>query len=402
MATATRPAPLYRPATTQWSLPCGPLTGVEYGISTFTHPYSPTVSPGSASSCGPSGWYDSSRPSSSSRIVYMSPGICPSGYTVACSWYSTAQGPIPTSDEQAWNCLPTGYGCNSTRFAAHGANTVTNTVSDWAPMIAIRWASRDLSLLETHPLTPGLLFQASSTEASSATAKDESSAPTSKTSSSSTSTSTSTSTAVPAESGATALSAGSIAGIVVGVILGLALAAAAAFFVYKRRRQTPPTDTPHNGDIQPQVVPVAYKPNEKAHYAAVAQVHEIDSSRGPWGPVELPASSDPYTQAPAVTNQPYYNSYPESTAPSQNQSEYAFSSPSYAAHTVDGDADLPIPVSPSPAAVSETEADELERLRSRQSQLLAKRDRLLQLEEVAEEEERVLRRIEELERGGRA
>jgi hypothetical protein len=69
---------------------------------------------------------------------------------------------------------------------------------------------------------------------------------------------------------------------------------------------------------------------------------------------------------------------------------------------VDRDVESPIPTSPSPAAAaSDIETDELERLRNRQSQLVAKRERLLQLQEVDEEEQRVLRRIEELERGGR-
>ncbi|KAK4445199.1 hypothetical protein QBC34DRAFT_497773, partial [Podospora aff. communis PSN243] len=210
MATTTAAGALYRPATTQWTLPCGPLTSIEYGSGSFTNPYTPSAFPTLASSCGPSGWYDTSRPSGSTRIIYMSPAICPSGYTVACTWYSRSQGPIPTSDEEAWNCLPTGYACNATRFGTHGANTVSNTVSDWAPMIAIRWASRDLSLLETHPLTPGLFLQASTTS-DSTTGRSRTS--TSGSSGTGTSTSTSISTASPAESGgSSSLTAGAIAG----------------------------------------------------------------------------------------------------------------------------------------------------------------------------------------------
>jgi hypothetical protein len=147
---------------------------------------------------------------------------------------------------------------------------------------------------------------------------------------------------------------------------------------------------------------VGYNPDEKPVYTAVTQVHEIDSSRGPWGPVELPVEQVPYNQPPPPALAQYQTSYAASAAPSQDQSEYALSSLSYAARGVDRDAESPIPVSPSAgaASVAVTEGDELEKLKNRQSQLVAKRERLIQLEELAEEEERVTRRIQELERGG--
>jgi len=96
----------------RWTLPCGLLTNVYYANGFFG---GQTTSP---SSCGPSGWYASSTPSVESfapyvvtwtwpvRVGYYSPAICPSGYTAACSWYRTHQGPTPEPTETAMNCLP--------------------------------------------------------------------------------------------------------------------------------------------------------------------------------------------------------------------------------------------------------------------------------------------------------
>jgi len=101
------PIPAYRPQLSEWSLPCGPLTKMGYGPGYF---YSSIMSSTSvlssytvSSSCGPPGWYDTSR---SLYVLYQSPAICPSGYTVACTWFDSYQGPTPLPGEEVWNCVP--------------------------------------------------------------------------------------------------------------------------------------------------------------------------------------------------------------------------------------------------------------------------------------------------------
>jgi hypothetical protein len=77
--------------------PAGSLTTI------FTPPCDiATVEDWSGTSCYPRGWSDYWF----GNTGYYSPAICPSGYTIACSRYATAQGPDVEPTETAALCAP--------------------------------------------------------------------------------------------------------------------------------------------------------------------------------------------------------------------------------------------------------------------------------------------------------
>ncbi|KAK3331789.1 hypothetical protein B0T19DRAFT_438670 [Cercophora scortea] len=148
--------------TTVWSLPCGTLGNVWYAdgwIGDNDAPESHTYD----SSCGPPGWYDATA---TRAYEYLSPAICPEGYTAACAWYGPAQGPAPTAGEEAWNCLPVGYECD-TANDKYGRKEGDPDAK--ALIIPIRWATDQLSMLQTHPLTPGLYLSGPATTQAAST-----------------------------------------------------------------------------------------------------------------------------------------------------------------------------------------------------------------------------------------
>ncbi|OTA99604.1 hypothetical protein M426DRAFT_27353 [Hypoxylon sp. CI-4A] len=99
--------------------------------------------------CGPPGY------SSYFDTFYYSPAICPSGYSIGCSRYEDNQGPSVEPTETAMLCVMSGYSCAPYEWNYYA----TNSDSSYEQMmIEIRWAESDLSILETHPLTPGLIL----------------------------------------------------------------------------------------------------------------------------------------------------------------------------------------------------------------------------------------------------
>ncbi|KAG8163968.1 hypothetical protein KVR01_005886 [Diaporthe batatas] len=97
---------------------------------------------------------------------YYSPAICPSGFEVGpgcqVTETRTAEGfPVVEPDETAAYCVPSGFTCttDTTDFrggvwgATKEAGPPLFTVG---PALQIRFQESDLSILETHPLTPGL------------------------------------------------------------------------------------------------------------------------------------------------------------------------------------------------------------------------------------------------------
>ncbi|KAK8008346.1 hypothetical protein PG991_010897 [Apiospora marii] len=87
--------------------------------------------------------------------------------------YSSLLGPALTVGETATICIPIGWECNtSTEYAEvtgpstcihtyqFGSTTNTGTYQESVPWVQIRWAASDLPRLETHPLTPGLIMNA--------------------------------------------------------------------------------------------------------------------------------------------------------------------------------------------------------------------------------------------------
>ncbi|KAI8631603.1 hypothetical protein F5Y19DRAFT_399744 [Xylariaceae sp. FL1651] len=100
---------------------------------------------------------------------YYSPAICPSGFSIGPTCIitnpRTGQGfPAIQSGETAAYCVPFGHTCTSdTTDFRGGVWGVSRTASSSGaratvgPAIQIRWRDEDLSILETDPLTPGLV-----------------------------------------------------------------------------------------------------------------------------------------------------------------------------------------------------------------------------------------------------
>ncbi|KAH6999276.1 hypothetical protein EDB80DRAFT_724531 [Ilyonectria destructans] len=98
---------------------------------------------------------------------YYSPAICPEGWTAAYTRPVVGgDGPPEEPDETAMYCCPSGLNSAEGYGCGEGACVLTSIISVSTgfsiellmsrPAIQIRWASSDLSILQTHPLTPGL------------------------------------------------------------------------------------------------------------------------------------------------------------------------------------------------------------------------------------------------------
>ncbi|KAK0728427.1 hypothetical protein B0T26DRAFT_748650 [Lasiosphaeria miniovina] len=437
--------------------PCGPITNAGYGPSSFIGEHGHA---NYASSCGPPGWLD--RNAGEFSVGYFSPAICPAGYTAACTWYDVAQGPAPAAGtETAMNCLPSGYACN-TAVLRHGTLTAAalgdkkrqegaSTLTE-APYFFIRWRAQDLSVFETHPLSPGVYLVngipestsvSTPTSSSSATTGPITSPSKSSSSSSSSSTAIQTDTLPPpsSPSSSSSLSTGAIAGIAVGAIGGVALIAAAAVFVWLRKRRAaaqgthpavpelhdpkavPELDAPPQGGGLKELAAVK-DPLDPQELALTAAAAELPTERHDQStPAELSAATtspatraayhlstpsdspghgsgqgnDPWTPSPvASTSSPNT----ATTATATTTTAYIPTPPPWAPETE------PLP-GPPPALVSDggsgfeaAHDDELAELRARKAEIDAKRQRLLQLQQLDDEEQGLQRRMRELASGG--
>ncbi|KAI1391759.1 uncharacterized protein F4822DRAFT_104838 [Hypoxylon trugodes] len=155
------------------------------------------------------------------ETYYYSPAICPSGFTIGCSRYG--QGPPVESTETAVLCVMSDYSCAPDEWNYYATNT---DLSYAQVMIQIRWAESDLSILETHPLTPGLILAGTSAVHSGTTRTESSSS------------ATVTVISSDSEDGENGLSTGAQVGIGVGVgLLGLLGIGLAIFFILRYRRK---------------------------------------------------------------------------------------------------------------------------------------------------------------------
>ncbi|CAK7201780.1 hypothetical protein SEUCBS139899_004495 [Sporothrix eucalyptigena] len=138
------------------------------------YPVFPAADP--VTTCDPPAWASNL---SGEGFQYYSPAICPDGFEVGLNCQltgtpRTTEGfPAVAADETVAWCVPSGQTCTSdtTDFkggiwgvsrTATGAS-VTVTVG---PAMQIRWRDVDLSILATHPLTPGLTLAGAATTSS--------------------------------------------------------------------------------------------------------------------------------------------------------------------------------------------------------------------------------------------
>ncbi|KAL8366215.1 hypothetical protein RB595_004805 [Gaeumannomyces hyphopodioides] len=111
-------------------------------------------------------WIPSSMESQCQPLTgtYYSPAICPNDWTAAFTLPSGGNGPPVEPEETAMLCCPSsmtslsvvcGTSCVSASMIS-GTSGLSVHLAMVRNPIQIRWAPSDLSVLETHPLTPGL------------------------------------------------------------------------------------------------------------------------------------------------------------------------------------------------------------------------------------------------------
>lgn len=287
-------------------------------------------------------------------------------------------------------------------------------------MIQIRWAESDLSVLETHPLTPGLVLAGATGDVSGTSI--ETGADATRTGSSSTITVTSSSS--PSSEGG--LSTGAQVGIGVGVgLFGLLAIGFAVFFIlrYRKKRSQSPPPQPPTGQYP---------------------VHQYPFMPGPGQPGQ-PAQGYPqpaysgYTQYvdPKTGAVSYYSPVPHPTelggtaiegsnlSQSQGEPSVVGSQPTQPRDsTFSSSQPMPPTVSPAgeitgtevnsrsmapaempggegaPRSVGGTDnlqtQQELAHLMAEQAKLDARRTRLMELAELDEEEQRIRTRIQQI------
>ncbi|KAK4652065.1 hypothetical protein QC762_608020 [Podospora pseudocomata] len=126
------------------------------------YPPFPTAGP---ASCDPPSWQSNIA---GGGFYYYSPAVCPEGFHVGPSCgltrTRTAEGfPAVEKGETVAYCVPKGLTCTTdiTDYRG-GVWGYTRDGTAWGarvtvgPAIQIRWVEADLTLFETHPLTPGL------------------------------------------------------------------------------------------------------------------------------------------------------------------------------------------------------------------------------------------------------
>ncbi|KAI0376767.1 hypothetical protein F5Y04DRAFT_265701 [Hypomontagnella monticulosa] len=349
------------------------------------------------------------------ETYYYSPAICPSGYTVGCSRYGDFQGPSVEPTETAVLCVMSDYFCTPDEWNYYA----TNTDLDYAQvMIQIRWASSDLSILETHPLTPGLIL---------ATGGDDTdSTPSGSSDKTGPAQPTGTSDGATGQGG---LSTGAQVGIGVGVgLFGLLAIGLAVFFIlwYRKKRSKGP-DANNPATTQPQPPPGQYP------------VHQYPYMSGPGAPQGQTPQGYPQPMYPGYTQYvdpktgavSYYSPVPHPTelggtavtgsAPTQSQGapSVAGSQPTQARDsTISGVQSMPPQATPSgfPATgqnVAEMPGNgevtrsvassgnpqaqqEMANLMAEQAKLDARRTRLMELAELDEEEQRIRTRMQQI------
>ncbi|KAL8359518.1 hypothetical protein RB598_008074 [Gaeumannomyces tritici] len=182
--------------TTVWRPPC-PGGPISWDRSRTVLPRVEAFSP-----CLPEGWVTTG---------YFSPAICPSGYVSACGRFDAAQGPPVEAGETAVLCGPPGFTCNA-KDAVYAKSDAFD-----APMIQIRWRSSDISILQTHPLSP---TSPVTTAGGSPTAAAD----------------TAASAADGGHGAGGGLPPGAIAAIIVGSMVAVALVVLAGLLVCRHRR----------------------------------------------------------------------------------------------------------------------------------------------------------------------
>ena len=141
------------------------------------YPAFPTTGP---ASCDPPSWRTNIA---GAGFQYYSPAICPRGFVVGpnCGITKTRTDegfPAIAPGETVAYCVPVGLTCTTDITDFRGgvwgfarAATTAGALVTVGPAIQIRWVEADLTMLETHPLTPGLKLGRTAAESTLAVAQ---------------------------------------------------------------------------------------------------------------------------------------------------------------------------------------------------------------------------------------
>lgn len=134
------------------------------------YPAFPTTGP---ASCDPPSWRTNIA---NAGFHYYSPAVCPHGFVVgpncAVTKTRTDEGfPAIDPGETAAYCVPAGLTCTTDLTDYRGGvwgfardATTPGALVTLGPAVQIRWVEADLTILETHPLTPGLKLATTSSQ----------------------------------------------------------------------------------------------------------------------------------------------------------------------------------------------------------------------------------------------
>ncbi|KAI1658569.1 hypothetical protein F4813DRAFT_38402 [Daldinia decipiens] len=354
------------------------------------------------------------------ETYYYSPAMCPSGFTVGCSRYGNFQGPSVEPTETAVLCVMSDYSCTPDGWNYYATNA---DLSYAQVMIQIRWASSDLSILETHPLTPGLTLAVGTLGGETDVSGTQSSSST-----------TVTGLSANPDSYGVGLSVGAQVGIGVGVglfgLLGLGLA---IFFIlrYRKKRtngqtdsQSPPMQQPPPGQypfhqypyvpgsgpagqpIQgyPKTTYLGYptyvdpKTGAATYYSVVPQPAQlgVTAINGPNTPNSQELPPVPGSQSAQLRNSTFSNGQPMPvhSGPNGNYpiSHYEATG-ELAVAEMSGNEGL----AQSIGSTDKPQArQEMAHLIAEKAKLDARRTRLMELEDLNEEEKRIRTRMQQL------
>lgn len=179
---------------------------------------------------------------------FYSPGICPTGWGKGCDFDNAKA----RTDDGGWVyfggdvlagetvriCCPSGYSClENDPYSSSKCTRVTESSTETAFALQVRWQESDLSILATDPTVPGSTYTAPSTAtASQSTAKNTAvDTPTP----SSSSNSSIAQNEDPGSSTDSGIPTGTIIGIVIGVggMVAAFAVAAVIFFIWRHRRK---------------------------------------------------------------------------------------------------------------------------------------------------------------------
>jgi len=305
--------------------------------------------------------------------------------------------PDPVSNNPSKN---SSFECYS-NWPGWGTQTVSGARIS-TPLVGIRWASSDLSRLQTHPLTPGLVLAGVTSNSGSSG---------SSTSSSTSISTTHATTPIPIPKPSSGLSGGTIAGAVVGAVVGILILAVVFVLLFIRRRRrrrtedaSPAVNLGTDGNAKPEL-----HGDSKAPTNSTAVELNTDIEAQP--PVELPADSSPISVAHSrgvATHisllQPLSSFVDRDDSPAaQRPPEAVPASPqsTIPAGVASNPAVPPTSTSEQAGTTNKSPATnqaevELAQLRRKQAEIAERRERLLQLEQLAEEERRIQQRIDQL------